>query len=125
MSLILSTSCVLAGAMAFAAGEDEAQIGLTEMIVTAQRRSESPQEVTIAIQAFKASDLEAMGVQSTNDLPEMIPGLVLQPTGASRPNYDQGSAVCTNRRCGGGLWKFPDRFGLGLRIRRADRQACR
>lgn len=46
-----------------------------EIIVTAQKREENIQDVPIAISAFSADRLDASGIQSTNDLPAITPGL--------------------------------------------------
>ena len=48
-----------------------------EIIVTAQKREENVQDVPIAIAAFSAERLEAQGVQSTNDLQTLTPGLTI------------------------------------------------
>jgi iron complex outermembrane receptor protein len=50
---------------------------IEEIVVTAQRRSESLQDVPIAVTAITASKLEGMGIQSTQDLGELTPGLTL------------------------------------------------
>ena len=48
---------------------------LEEIIVTAQKRSESVQEVPVAISAFSAEMVANTGVDTINDLIPMIPGL--------------------------------------------------
>ena len=48
-----------------------------EIVVTAQRRSESLQEVPIAVTAVTSARLEASGIQSTADLQELTPGLTV------------------------------------------------
>ncbi|GGI82812.1 TonB-dependent receptor [Polymorphobacter multimanifer] len=50
-----------------------AQLG--EILVTAQRRSESLQSVPIAITAFSAESLEAKGIQSTLQMVQFVPNL--------------------------------------------------
>jgi len=76
---------------------DTGSEGLTEIVVTAQRRSESSQNVPVAIQAFDPAALKAMGVTSTDDLPEMVPGMILQPTGASKPIFLRGVGIITTQ----------------------------
>src|SRR3546814_3204026 len=49
--------------------------GIEEIIVTANRRSENLQKVPISIAAFEGSTLTRLGIQSTNDLPQITPGL--------------------------------------------------
>lgn len=60
------------------AGED--QIG--DIIVTAQRRSESAQDVPISLQSFSSDILEQRAVSSTEDLTTVVSGLVVQQSGA-------------------------------------------
>ena len=105
--LTLFVACGLAGS-AIAADESDASSALSEIVVTAQRRSEASQDVPIAIQAFKADDLKAMGVQSTDDLPSMVPGLTLQPTGASRPIFLRGVGNNNNSNVGSAVLVFVD-----------------
>src|SRR5580698_3548082 len=51
--------------------------GLEEIVVTAQKREEVIQQVPIAIQAFSATQLTEKGIQNTNDLPLLVPGLMM------------------------------------------------
>lgn len=48
-----------------------------EIVVTAQKREENMQDVPISIAAFSAERLDAQGIQSTNDLPALTPGLTI------------------------------------------------
>ncbi|MGQ0622889.1 MAG: TonB-dependent receptor domain-containing protein [Panacagrimonas sp.] len=48
-----------------------------EIVVTAQKREESLQDVPISVQAFSGEMLDARGVDSTEDLPSVTPGLQL------------------------------------------------
>lgn len=57
---------------------------LEQVVVTAQRRSESAQDVPINLQAFSADDLEKSVVRSTEDLSAIVGGFIVQPT-AARP----------------------------------------
>jgi iron complex outermembrane receptor protein len=50
-------------------------LGLAEIVVTAQRRSESLQDVPIAVTAVSGARLEAVGIQTVADLDELTPGL--------------------------------------------------
>jgi len=63
-------------------GDDQ----IEEITVTATRRSESAQNVPITISALTASDLQSAGLNSTTDLGEQTPGLVMnQQAGALTP----------------------------------------
>ncbi|RYY27190.1 MAG: TonB-dependent receptor [Sphingomonadales bacterium] len=52
--------------------------GLSEIVVTAQRRSESVQNVPIAISAFSSDQLQRQGVSNTLELGNFVPNLVAQ-----------------------------------------------
>jgi iron complex outermembrane receptor protein len=54
----------------------EAESGLTDIVVTAQRRSQRLQDVPIAVSAFSGDDLAAQQVQATIDLPRLVPNMV-------------------------------------------------
>jgi iron complex outermembrane receptor protein len=56
----------------------EAQGGIADIIVTAQRRAESVQDVPIAISAFSAEQLQAQGISNTLELGRFVPNLVAQ-----------------------------------------------
>lgn len=57
---------------------DEA-VALEEIVVTAQKRSESLQETPISIEAFNADKLEQRGVQGVADLALQVPGMTVEP----------------------------------------------
>jgi iron complex outermembrane receptor protein len=83
LSLVLSAFVLLQGRAwsedaadaAPAAKQQEAGTTLTEVIVTAQRRSENLQDVPIAVTALSADQLAASGIQNTTELNAVIPGL--------------------------------------------------
>lgn len=50
--------------------------GLTDIIVTAQRRTQSLQNVPIAITALTAADLDAKQIRTTIDIPRLVPNMV-------------------------------------------------
>lgn len=70
------------------ASDDSGPLG--EIIVTAQRRSESAQKVPIAVQAFSGDTLSQIGASSAADLPTMVAGLQETPTGSLSPIYLRG-----------------------------------
>jgi iron complex outermembrane recepter protein len=53
----------------------QAQTGLEEIVVTAQRREENVQTVPIAITAFSPAELERRNIETTQDLIRFIPNL--------------------------------------------------
>jgi iron complex outermembrane recepter protein len=58
-----------------------ADTSLAEIVVTAQRRSESIQDVPYNITAVDASQIAAAGATTLNDLTRVVPGLVTVDTG--------------------------------------------
>ncbi|MEP2180513.1 MAG: Plug domain-containing protein, partial [Marinomonas sp.] len=61
--------------------------GLNQIIVTAQRREESVQDVPIAISAFNSEELEARGIGSALEVAQFVPNLVgLNNTGLGTAN---------------------------------------
>ena len=50
---------------------------LAEIIVTAQKRSEDLQAVPISINALTSSQMQALGVTDSQDIPNLVPGLVM------------------------------------------------
>lgn len=57
---------------------------IEDIVVTAQRRAESAQDVPISLQSFSSSQLAQVGVRSTEDLTSVVGGMVVQPS-AARP----------------------------------------
>lgn len=90
MALVAS----LAGCAAYAPpalaqdSDEQAQSsGVNEIIVTAQRRQESVQDVPIAISAFNQAELETRGVSSALEVTQFVPNLVgLNNTGLGTAN---------------------------------------
>jgi iron complex outermembrane receptor protein len=60
---------------------------LEEVIVTAQKREESINDVPIAISAFNGETLQAIGVTDTRDLAAITPGFTAADTGYNTPVY--------------------------------------
>lgn len=60
-----------------AAAEEQAG-GIQDIVVTAQRRSESMQDVPIAVSAFSSDQLQSQGVSNTLELGQYVPNLVAQ-----------------------------------------------
>lgn len=60
---------------------------LDEIIVTAQKREQSLQEVPISIKAFSSEAIEALGAESVGDLDTFTPGLSVNDTSVTQPRY--------------------------------------
>jgi iron complex outermembrane recepter protein len=74
---MISSKKILGIAIGLAApiGVANAAMQLEEIVVTAQKRSESMQDVPIAISAFSANELAKSGIKSYDDLGLVTPGL--------------------------------------------------
>jgi outer membrane receptor protein involved in Fe transport len=63
--------------------------GLTEIIVTAQRKSERLQDVPISVSAFTQQTMDQQGVRNIDDLARLSPGVTFQRNGlAAQANYN-------------------------------------
>ncbi|WP_226660907.1 TonB-dependent receptor [Microbulbifer aggregans] len=67
--------------VAKAVGADRAQPVLEEVTVTARNRSESLQEIPVAINAFSAKEIERADMQDLRDVVRSSPGLVYDSSG--------------------------------------------
>lgn len=77
-------TALLASSMLTVAGPALAQVD--EITVTAQKRSESLQDVPISIQAFGTERLEQLEVSAFDDYSKFIPSLSFQSTGPNSTN---------------------------------------
>ena len=82
--------------------ESEARAGgsLDYIVVTAQKRAESLQDVPLAISAYSGDTLQNLGVTGTQALQFVTPGLVFTRTGPQAQPYIRGVGT---RLSGGGL----------------------
>jgi iron complex outermembrane receptor protein len=71
---------------AFGSGFVSAGI-LEEVIVTAQKRSESINEVPLSMQAFTGETLKQLGITDTRDLQAVVPGFTYSDSGVNTPVY--------------------------------------
>ena len=60
---------------------------IEEVVVTAQKRSESLQDVPISIRAFTGENLHELGISNSEDVLKLIPGGGILPQGGSKQNY--------------------------------------
>src|SRR3546814_630639 len=80
-ALMLATVSLGCLAASDAAAQESAQppeAGIADIVVTANKRSESMQKVPIAITAVTSDRLAQVGITSTKDLAQVVPGLVIQ-----------------------------------------------
>jgi len=87
LTVLLATTAPITAAWAEGAAKDPGaapeQVGISELIVTAQRREERLQDVPIAVTAVTPAALATAGVSSSLDLPRVAPGLTTAPTVAN------------------------------------------
>jgi iron complex outermembrane receptor protein len=80
-------SALLGCVPAARAADDQPEVvGLAEVVVTAQKRTENMQDVPVSIQAFGTEKLEQMNVSSFDDYAKMIPSLSFQSEGG--PSFE-------------------------------------
>lgn len=82
IGLVLGT-----GSMAHAEEESAAPSGLQDIIVTAQKRSESVNTVPLSISVASGEALARAGVQSTEDLQKVVPGFSYTESAYSTPVF--------------------------------------
>lgn len=70
-----------------AAANAEQDVGLADIVVTAQRRSENLQRAAIAVSAISGDALVSTGISDTASLGRVVPSLVVAPTGGSATSF--------------------------------------
>jgi iron complex outermembrane recepter protein len=95
IAMALPVSSVFASEPANDAAGDAEGGGLSEVVVTANRRSESAQNVPIAVTAISAEQVAALGIQDPQMLQMVIPGLVMQRVSAFSTPFIRGVGSLT------------------------------
>jgi iron complex outermembrane recepter protein len=67
--------------------EEPAESGLAEIVVTAQKREQSINNVPMSIQAVTGDTLSALGIASTADLEKLVPGFTATTSDFATPVY--------------------------------------
>jgi len=79
---LLASALTMAAVSAPSYAQSQDAFSLEEIIVTAQKREQSLQDVGIAISAFQGETLEAMGVVNSNEIAAKTPNLtIVSPAG--------------------------------------------
>jgi outer membrane receptor protein involved in Fe transport len=65
----------------------EQLILLEEVLVTAQKRAQSIEDVPVTITAYNGDFLEELGIQDLDVLSEVVPGLVIQEQSPNNPGF--------------------------------------
>jgi len=84
--------------------------GITEVVVTAQRRSENVQDVPIAIQAFSGDSLQQLNVQNFDDFIKYLPNVSSSSSGPGQSNVYMRGLSTGNQgiQSGGSINGFPN-----------------
>jgi iron complex outermembrane recepter protein len=90
MIMKLTKKHILASTIGCLSLSQVAYAEIEEILVTAQKRTESAQEVPIAISTFSGERLENNGITSTDDLGFMTPGLSNQQGGIGNSPFIRG-----------------------------------
>jgi iron complex outermembrane receptor protein len=86
-AMIAAASHGVAMAQAVQTADSEESYGLSEITVTAQRRTESVQTVPIAISAFDSNELSTRGITNALEVTQYVPNLVgINNTGLGSAN---------------------------------------
>jgi iron complex outermembrane receptor protein len=95
-SLGLALLAIAGTAIAQSTTNDDVPGSIEEILVTAQRRFESSQDVPISIDVFKAERLGAAGVLALPELNVVTPGLQFQRAGATTSPFLRGVGAQTS-----------------------------
>jgi iron complex outermembrane recepter protein len=110
VAAILGTTPLLVSPVLRAAdtGEGDVSAGLEEVTVTAQRRSQSIQDVPIAMQAFTSENLQQLNVQTFDDYIKFLPNVTTANNGPGQSEvFMRGLSAGTQPSQGSGstgLW---------------------
>jgi iron complex outermembrane receptor protein len=88
--LVAHASAALAQDAPAAPAATEEADGLQDIVITAQRRSESLQRAAVAVTAVTGDDLAQSGITETANLGKLVPSLVVQPTGGTTSFFLRG-----------------------------------
>ncbi|MEA3176655.1 MAG: iron complex outerrane recepter protein [Gammaproteobacteria bacterium] len=110
VATILAAHATSAAFGAAPAEDAAAAGGVTEVVVTAQRRSENIQDVPIAIQAFTGDTLQQLNVANFDDFVKYLPNVSASSSGPGQSNiYMRGLSVGNQGiQSGGSINGFPN-----------------
>ena len=72
---------------------------LEEVVVTAQKRAESLQDVPVAVSAFQSNQLENFGIEDTKSLQMVTPSLVFNNRGPIAQPFIRGIGTTLSACC--------------------------
>jgi iron complex outermembrane receptor protein len=109
-SILLSCVFALAGGAAYAQTQTQSSANeIEELVVTAEKREQSLQDVPVAISAFTDERREVVGINSVQDLTNFTPGLAYS-TNNDRASLRGIGRFSNNRSTEGGLAMYNDGF---------------
>ncbi len=76
VNAIRSALALAVGAVVMGSGMQSAMAQIEEVLVTAQRKQESLQDVPVAVSAFSPDDIQNLGVVETLDIAKLVPNFV-------------------------------------------------
>lgn len=101
-------SCIVVCALALLFAEDVAAAGIEEIVVTAEKRPETIQNVPISMSAITGKDLASMGITNSTELSSVVPNLQWLNDGSEVPQiYIRGvgdSSFHLNQQGGVGMY---------------------
>lgn len=77
-AILLATSILAASAVGLSAQAQNAMNTIDELVVTAEKREQSLQDVPVAISAFTSKQRDLIGISTVQDLTNFTPGFVYQ-----------------------------------------------
>jgi iron complex outermembrane receptor protein len=77
-AILLATSILAASAVGLSAQAETGMNTIDELVVTAEKREQSLQDVPVAISAFTSRQRDLVGISSVQDLTNFTPGFVYQ-----------------------------------------------
>ena len=95
-SLLLTGGVAMVLAAGAAAAQEQREAGLEEVVVTAQKRVESAQNVPISIAAVDAAALESAGIGNLDELQRLTPGMTISNVGSGFVSYTYIRGAGTN-----------------------------
>ena len=109
--LLLSGAALCALSVPAAAQQAQSDLGIQEVVVTAQRRTEKLQDVPIAIQAMSGDTLAQLNIENFEDMTKELPNVTVSSFGPGQSNiYMRGLSVGNTggQQGSGGTGSFPN-----------------
>jgi len=101
-SAALITSAILGASFSISVFAQDGSLALEEIVVTAQKREESVQDIPVSVSAISAATIEKLGISNTSDLVKVSPSLTVTESNSKTNSAFSIRGIGTNT------------FGLGL-----------